>query len=226
VLRVDEHVLAKPDDAVEVLDRAWRSRQPTVVELAVPIGEMKQPETCAVPVYELEPDFELKRERLHFLVWANRYDGRAWGAGDSASEPKWHHAARAVRLGATAAADLGRVDGDVVLPDGTLAWIDGGPRGVLADPSGDSGLTLLHVNQLWASTLAPDRWAQPKAELAPDQHAAVAHPGGPARVLAPAGSGKTRVLTARLRHLLADRRWATSTVTALAYNARAAQDMR
>jgi DNA helicase-2/ATP-dependent DNA helicase PcrA len=221
VLRVDEHVLAKPDDAVEVLDRAWRARQPTVVELAVPIGELKQPETCDVPVHDLEPDFELKRERLHFLVWANRYDVRS-------GEPKWHHIARAVRLGATDASDVGRVDGDVVLPDGTPAWIDGGPRGVLdGDGAGGAeGLTLLHVNQLWASSLAPDRWAQPKAELAPDQHAAVAHPGGPARVLAPAGSGKTRVLTNRLRHLLADRRWATSTVTALAYNARAAQEMR
>ena len=31
----------------------------------------------------------------------------------------------------------------------------------------------------------------PDADLAPDQLAAVAHTGGPARVIAPAGSGKT-----------------------------------
>ena len=43
------------------------------------------------------------------------------------------------------------------------------------------------------------------AELAPDQLAAVGHRTGPARVIAPAGSGKTRVLTERLRHLVADR---------------------
>ena len=35
---------------------------------------------------------------------------------------------------------------------------------------------------------------------APDQEAAVAHRGGPARIIAPAGSGKTRVLTERARH--------------------------
>ena len=44
------------------------------------------------------------------------------------------------------------------------------------------------------------RW-RPIADLAPDQLAAVAHGTGPARVIAPAGSGKTRVLTERLRHL-------------------------
>ncbi|HEV7760596.1 MAG TPA: ATP-dependent DNA helicase UvrD2 [Acidimicrobiales bacterium] len=214
VLRVDADVLTKPGEAIEVLDRAWRARQATVVELAVPIGEMKQPEVCHEPVYRLDPAFELSRERLHFLVWANRYDGRG-------GEPKWHHATRAVRLGAEAE---GSGAGDVMLPDGTAVWIDGGPRGVGAGLDGE--LPLLHVNQMWAETLRPDRWRAAADDLAPDQQAAVAHLGGPARVLAPAGSGKTRVLTARLRHLLADRGWATATVTALAYNARAAEEMR
>jgi DNA helicase-2/ATP-dependent DNA helicase PcrA len=232
VLRVDHDVLAKPDEAIDELDRAWRARRPTVVELAVPIGEMKQPEAWHGPVHDLTPSFELRRERLHFLVWANRYDGRG-------GEPKWHHAGRAVRLGAQAidGAGPGRDAGDVVLPDGTAAWIDGGPRGLGpgAGPGGEVGAepgagsaapTLLHVNQLWTEALRPDRWQRAADELAADQQAAVGHAGGPARVLAPAGSGKTRVLTARLRHLLADRGWATATVTALAYNARAAGEMR
>src|SRR5690606_14951944 len=47
-----------------------------------------------------------------------------------------------------------------------------------------------------------------------------------ARVIAPAGSGKTRVLTERLRHLLDDRGWNPDAVTALAYNRRAAEEMR
>jgi DNA helicase-2/ATP-dependent DNA helicase PcrA len=54
----------------------------------------------------------------------------------------------------------------------------------------------------------------------------VAHPSGPARVIAPAGSGKTRVLTERLRHLLADRGVHPATVSALAYNTQAADQMR
>ena len=222
-LRIDAAALAEPTEAVAWLDAAWRARQATVVELAVPFADMKRPDTDDRPPYLLDPTFELSRERMHFLVWANRYDGRT---ADEA--PRWHHATRAVRLGATAVDDAAaepsaEPDGEVVLPDGTPAWIDGGPRsGELAG----GALRVVHVNQLWAEVLAPDRWQPPQDELAADQMAAVAHDGGAARVLAPAGSGKTRVLTARLRHLLTDRGWAPSTVTALAYNTRAAEEMR
>ncbi|MFP4311195.1 MAG: UvrD-helicase domain-containing protein, partial [Nitriliruptoraceae bacterium] len=68
--------------------------------------------------------------------------------------------------------------------------------------------------------------ARPTEPLAPDQLAAVTHAAGPARVIAPAGSGKTRVLTARLRHLLRDRQVEPELVTALAYNTRAAEELR
>jgi DNA helicase-2/ATP-dependent DNA helicase PcrA len=65
----------------------------------------------------------------------------------------------------------------------------------------------------------------PAAELAPDQRAAVQHGAGPARVLAPAGSGKTRVLTERLRHLLVDRGYEREGVLAVAYNVKARDEM-
>ena len=51
------------------------------------------------------------------------------------------------------------------------------------------------------------------------------HTRGPARVVAPAGSGKTRVLTARLRHLLIDRGYERDTVLAVAFNVRARGEM-
>ena len=73
-------------------------------------------------------------------------------------------------------------------------------------------------------TVAGD--AAPAEELAPDQLAAVTHRAGPARIVAPAGSGKTRVLTARLRHLLRDRGLEPELVTAVAYNTRAAEELR
>jgi hypothetical protein len=173
-LRIDPEVLASPAEALVWLDLAWRARQPTVVELAVPFAEMKRPETEARPPYELDPGFELTRERLHFLVWANRYDCRN---GDE--PPRWHHATRAERLGAQAGGSA-----DVVLADGTAAWIDGGPRGVGFDGVDQQ---VVHVNQLWSGQLRADVDAQPDEELAADQLAAVAHPGGPARILAPAG---------------------------------------
>ncbi len=67
--------------------------------------------------------------------------------------------------------------------------------------------------------------AQPQADLASDQLAAVGHATGGARVIAPAGSGKTRVLTERLRYLLQERGVDPSTVTVLAYNKKAADEL-
>ena len=64
------------------------------------------------------------------------------------------------------------------------------------------------------------------AGLAPDQQAAVLHAGGPARILAPAGSGKTTVLAARFRHLVIERGYGPTGVCALAYNRRAGADMQ
>ncbi|MDP8970999.1 MAG: AAA family ATPase [Actinomycetota bacterium] len=62
--------------------------------------------------------------------------------------------------------------------------------------------------------------------LTTDQLAAVATPMSVARVIAPAGSGKNRVLTARVRYLVADRGYEPELVTAVAYNNRAAAEMR
>jgi superfamily I DNA/RNA helicase len=59
----------------------------------------------------------------------------------------------------------------------------------------------------------------------PDQLAAIQAPAGPVRVLAPAGSGKTRVLTNRILELL-NRGAAPRTILALAFNRKAAEEMR
>jgi DNA helicase-2/ATP-dependent DNA helicase PcrA len=63
------------------------------------------------------------------------------------------------------------------------------------------------------------------ADLAPDQLAAVTHPGGGARIIAPAGSGKTRVLTERARHLLTTWNLPSSAVSLVAFNKRAQEEM-
>jgi DNA helicase-2/ATP-dependent DNA helicase PcrA len=218
---VDEDTLAKPDDALAELAGTWHHREPSVVVLGVPLTSLKRPESSELPPYELAPEFTFKRERLHFLVWANRYDGRE-GAD---VPPRWPHIRRAHALGAASQPSVQTgLQADVVLPDGTPAWVDGGPRTDRLDLPDDS--VLVHVNQLWSGSLVPDRCRDPEDQLAPDQFAAVRHSGGAARVLAPAGSGKTRVLTARLRHLVGDRGWTPRSVMALAYNSRAAAEMR
>lgn len=202
-------VLASSGD-VAALHAHWLERRPVVVVLDVDPAALREKETFDGPAWSLAPSFEFERERLQYLVWSNNYDCRR-------GEPVWWHGRRAEKLGA-APCGTGSAQGDVVLPDGTPAWCDGGPRQRLP-------LTVVHREALEAGSLEPDRWSAPTAALAQDQLAAVTHDAGPARIIAPAGSGKTRVLTERLRHVLADRGFQRSSVTAVAYNKRAADEM-
>ena len=208
----DEWPLVTVDEATnpDELHRLWLARQPVVVVLAADPAAIRAPEVSDREPWRHRPDFEFGRERLQFLIWSNNYDARE-------DEPIWWHGRRAVRLGA----NLGG-PADVLLADGTPAWCDGGPRQPLV--VGD-GAAIVHRETIEADSLRPDTDAAPSAVLAADQLAAVTHPVGAARVIAPAGSGKTRVLTERLRHLLADRSVTPSSVTAVAYNTRAAKEM-
>ena len=213
VVRIDEATLADPADVVGRLHRAWSAREPVVVALAVDPGSFRTPATWDDAPWTLGPWFEPWMDRLHFLVWANTYDARD-------GEPVWWWARKAERLGAEATPEG---PADVVLPDGRPAWVDGGPRAPLGVVDG-SGLVHADSVELGRLALVPADVA-PTADLAPDQLAAVAHGAGPARVIAPAGSGKTRVLTERLRHLTVDRGLERETLLAVAYNKRAQQEM-
>jgi len=130
-----------------------------------------------------------------------------------------------------------RTDGSATSgPSGAAAT--GGSGAVATGGSGVAvtrldGVGLLHRETIRGRRRQPDQFPlrllgdrAPGEPLATDQLEAVAHAAGAARVIAPAGSGKTRVLTARIRHLLADRGVEPALVTAVAYNTRAAQEMR
>lgn len=171
------------------------------------------------PPFQLAPDFRFDEELAWRLVWANSVDLR-----DPAA-PRFPPVEQAMALGA-AAAGGGQTVADVVLPDGTPAFCDGGPvRFVIGDQLGLPGSAVVHRVALEHGSLVPLATNSTPADLAPDQRAAVTHGGGAARVIAPAGSGKTRVLTERARHLLRGWRLPGSAVCLVAFNVRAAAEM-
>jgi DNA helicase-2/ATP-dependent DNA helicase PcrA len=219
VIRIDEAALLEPGAVVAELHRAWVSRTPVVIELAVDPAEFREPRSFAEEPWRLGPAFEPWSDRLHFLVWANTYDGRV-----DPTAPVWWWGRKASRLRGVSAVD-GESPGDVRLADGTVAWIDGGPRATFP-PFDLDGLGLIHRESVEAgsSALVPPPVA-PRADLAADQLAAVGHGSGPARIIAPAGSGKTRVLTERVRHLLVDRGYESGGLLAVAYNKKAQLEM-
>lgn len=210
-VRVDQDLLDSPEllaGTVDRLHRGWSARERVAVELAVDQEELRRPVVEERPLWQLGTDFTILRERLHFLVWANNWDCRR-------GTPVWWWGSKAAGLGATAGGPA-----DVVLLNGEPAWVDGGPREPL-------DLPVVHAESVAVGRLRPGRPpARPDPDLDPAQRAAVEHGAGPARIIATAGSGKTRTLLARLAHLVDHRRVEPGLVTAVAYNNRAAAQMR
>ncbi len=215
---------AQRSDEVDALHGHWASRTPVIVALGVDPAEFRAPRSLWSDRFRddpsaLAPDLDPTHDRLHFLVWANTYDARG------GVEPIWWWGRKALKAGADALDPAAARAGDVALPDGTPAWVDGGPRG---DDAGGlaAGAVVVPAESVEAGHVRPaPPPVTPAADLAPDQRAAVAHGSGPARVIAPAGSGKTRVLTERLRHLVVDRAYEPGSVVAVAYNRKARDEM-
>ncbi len=209
---IDAQTLADPGTALDTLRAAHHGRRRLIIELDVDFDRQPKLKTDAQP-FEVGADFTFELEELHHLVWSNSVDQRG-------EQPAWIGLDRAVAAGATAVAP--GASGDVVTPDGVTLWLDAGPVRH-TDPI--DGVAVLHAVAIEHRSFATPGPNVSDADLAPDQLAAVTHATGAARIIAPAGSGKTRVLTERARHLLRVWNLPPSAVSLVAFNKRAQEEM-
>ena len=220
--------LEKPSGPL--LRAAWAAREPLIIE--IPDGDDLPDDGWSVSAawWELEPKFSIGAETLRFLAESNSVDAR------DPENPRFAPLEQAVRLGARRSPPGG--PGDAIDRSGRPFWCDGGPlspfraedlqAGCAEGGSGDGEgvLGVVPAANLAVGSLAQIVPSEPQAELAADQLAAVAHVGGAARIVAPAGSGKTRVLTERARHLVRGLGVDPAAVCLVAYNKRAQEEMQ
>ena len=211
MVTIDRAVLNEVDaapgdlsDVVDVLHGHWASRS----RWSSPSGSTRPSSArrgrCGPNGSEttlgLAPDLDPAHDRLHFLVWANTYDARGGG------EPIWWWGRKALKAGAVAPGPATAGAGRRGAARRHARRGSTAARGATTSPELAGGAAVVPAEAVDAGHVRPVApLVAPRADLAPDQLAAVAHGSGPARVIAPAGSGKTRVLTERLRHLVVDR---------------------
>ena len=198
------------DTLLRAVRTAHLTRTATVFEIADGL-EAPEPSRSSEPVWSLPPDHDLFAEDTWELMVRHCVDLRT-------GSPTWPLLDAAVALGATLLPDS---EADVELPDGRLAVLDGGGLDLSLDV-GD--LFLIPAESIERGQLHPLRAAPLTSELDPSQRAAVAEPIMRSRIIAPAGSGKTRVLTERARHLVASGVPADS-ILMVAFNKRAQEEM-
>ena len=173
--------------------RAYLTRTPMVYQVDVSL-EIPGWGSEESDVWRVSANFDFEGEATWRLVKANSIDARV------VSEPVWPYFAMAFAAGAQPARGL---FADVILRDGRLAWCDGGPTHLWGASEAElADAVVIPRISVVKGFLTPVRAVPPTAELAPDQVRAVADPTVRARIIAPAGSGKTRVLTERARHVL------------------------
>ena len=164
--------------------------------------------------HEVGASHSFLKDEIWHLATSNSIDLR------DPSRPRWPLAEAALELGARLS---GSNRADVILPNGSPAWIDGGAL-VYREPV-DGTCFLNHIN-IEHGSLQVFGKNSTNAELAEDQLAAVTTRTGSARIIAPAGSGKTRVLTERAKHLVRHWNVPAAAVSLVAFNKRAQIEMR
>ena len=218
----DEVLLSEEElddlDVMAQVRESFLARTPMVYRLEHP-DLAPVPAAITTDVWGVPVDLEIGREVLWHLLLANSVDAR------DPDEPVWPLARTAREVGASRSAA-----GDVGLLDGRVALCDGGPlrfwpEGHLRIADGTQAVVIPRVT-IDAGRLDPSSADQPEADLAPDQLESVGDAAARSRIVAPAGSGKTRVLTERVRYLIRTQRVPARSVCLVAFNKRAQEEMR
>ncbi len=205
--------VAEPAVAIARLRSAHQERERLVIEVQGDLDLEGAPASItADPPHTLGPRFTFEQDELIHLVRSNTVDFR------DPAKPTWIGLDAAIHAGARPAG----AGADVELPDGGLAWIDGGP---IRHTEPIDEVPVLHAVVIEHGSFSVPHRNDSVADLAPDQLEAVTHDGGAARIIAPAGSGKTRVLTERARHLLTAWNLPPGAVSLVAFNKRAQEEM-
>ena len=225
-ITVDQDTVTRPEllgETVADMHRSWSTREPRIIRMTANIQQqLTDTDTTSQALWELGAGHSFNEERLAWLATINSYDGR-----DTQRAPVWPHTRAAEQAGHKPVDAEDGGTGDVYTTDGNPAMIDGGPRGPVAGWDG----ALIHAERYETGGHMPQpcdkRGRNPEnSRLDPQQHAAVTVPQGAVRVIASAGSGKTRVLTERAKHLIDDRGWEPDKIVILAYNTRAVAELR
>lgn len=198
------------DNVLKGLRRAWQEREALIIECP----DFRVPSNPGFDnFWDLEPISSPPLEDLDFYVFANAVDLRDIG------KPRFRPWDLALQSGAKRSDEA-----DIIAPSGEHYWIDGGPLQVIEheDLMGHGVVPRIHLQQKSFQTL--HRASVLSSSLAVDQIAAVQHVSGPARIIAPAGSGKTRVITERVRHMVAQG-ISVNAITVVAYNKRAQEEI-
>ncbi|WP_166657575.1 ATP-dependent DNA helicase UvrD2 [Ilumatobacter fluminis] len=209
-ITIDESVLASPAEMLDQVRTAAASATGVVFELAAAFDDPPA-QVDTRPAYEVGVEHEFLLDELHHLVWSNAVDAR------DDEHPRWLLVDQALAAGASAGGDA-----DVTAADGRPLWLDGGPTRHHASIDGVDVVGRVAIEHGSLTGPGPN---DSTAELAPDQLAAVTHGTGSARIIAPAGSGKTRVLTERARHLVTRWNVPPSAICLVAFNKRAQIEM-
>jgi len=214
-ISLDDASVANPS-TLRAVRRAFLTRKAVVYEVN-PSMEVPSLGLDERDVWEVLPNSDFVAEATWRLATSNAVDAR------DAARPMWPLTAMAIKAGASQGTARGA---EAILPDGTNAWCDGGPLHLWeVGDQGLGGAVVVPRVALTKGLLTPVVASPPTAALAPDQLLAVADPFTRARIIAPAGSGKTRVLTERARHVLNSGVPADSLLL-VAFNKRAQQEMR